>query len=329
LHAASPSDPQAASGSRLPSARELAEFSLPAQHPLTRSWVDDDLRLELLTKQHELDIELLTDPEIAALRTERFAPGRPIEVMFNQWVQLAADQHVMLSMRYDDGDRTKPFVDASALSRSLQQEDLLPAASAASQYFGSLNPKYLRLWSSEPTGFFPETLPDRRFLAGPLAILRRAGESVPPELTLVRATSLANYELAQAAYDAVDAAHPDHPQQAQLQRRDKLESTIEDGFLFDITVDGRWAGYIAAKPDGQDLGLPAYTVQDIILSPTHRARGYGPHLTTLLARGLPDDLPFLIGTIHANNRGALTAALTSGRADIGGWLQIPLPGVQG
>jgi L-amino acid N-acyltransferase YncA len=309
-----------------PTARELAGFSLPAQHPLTRSWVDDELRLELLTKQHELDIELLTDPEIAALRTERFAPGRPIEVMFNQWVEVAADQHVMLSMRYEDGDPAKPFVDASALSRPLQPGDVRPAASAASKYFGSLKPKYLRLWSSEPAGWIPECLPDKRFLAGPLDVLRRAGTPLPAELTLVRANSLANYERAQAAYDAVDAAHPDHPEQAQLQRRDKLESTVEDGFLFDVMVDGTWAGYIAAQPDGQYLGLPAYTVQDIILAPGSRGRGYGPHLTTLLARALPDDLSFLIGTIHANNRGAITAAQTAGRTDIGGWLQTPLAG---
>ncbi len=308
-----------------PTARELAESSLPAQHPVTRGWVDDELRLDLLTKHHELDIELMVDPEIARLRTERFAPGRPIELMFNRWVQVAADQHVMLSMRYEGGDPTKPFVDASALSRPLQVGDLPLAAEAALKYFGSLAPAYLRLWSSEPSGAFPETLPDRRFLAGPLSVLRRAGEPVPSELTLVKATSLANYELAQAAYDAVDAAHPDHPEQARLQARDNLEDTVKDGHLFDVLADGAWAGYIGAKVEGHDLGLPAYTVQDIILAATYRGRGYGSHLSTLLARNLPDDHPFLVGTIHANNQGARTAALKAGRTDIGGWIQYPLP----
>jgi len=307
-----------------PTARELAEFSLPAQHPVTRRWVDDELRLDLLTKQHELDIELMTDPEIARMRIERFAPDRPIEIMFNQWVQVAADLHVMLSMRYEGGDPTKPFVDASALSRPLQLGDLEPTAEAASKHYGSLDPTYLRLWSSEPEGSFPGTLPDRRFLAAPLSVLRRAGEPVPSELTLAKATSLANYERAQAAYDAVDAAHPAHPGQARLQDRDDLESTVKDGFLFDVLVDGAWAGYIGAKLEGQDLGLPAYTVQDIVLAATSRGRGYGAHLTTLLARNLPDDYPFLVGTIHADNRGARTAALKAGRTDIGGWLRYPL-----
>ncbi|WP_232828226.1 GNAT family N-acetyltransferase [Kribbella monticola] len=313
----------------LPTARDLAGFSLPAQHPVSREWVDDELRLQLLTEQHELDVELLTDPEIAAIRAERFAPGRPIGLMFNQWVQIAADQHVMLSMRYEGGDPAKPFVDASALSRPLQPGDLRPAARAAWEYFGSLDPKYLRLWSSQPVGWIPGSLPDKRFLAAPLDVLRRAGERVPEELTLLPATSLANYEHAQAAYAAVDAAHPEHSEQAQLQSPDKLESTVEDGLLFEVLVDGSWAGYIAASPDGQNLGLPAYIVQDVILAPTYRGRGYGPHLTTLLARALPthppNHLSFLLGTIHANNRGALTAAHNSGRTDLGGWLQLPLP----
>ncbi|QNE22808.1 hypothetical protein F1D05_07290 [Kribbella qitaiheensis] len=309
----------------MPTARELAEFSLAAQHPVSRGWVPDDLRLELLTNQHELDIDLLADPEIAAMRTERFAPGQPIEIMFNQWVPISADQHVMLSMRYEDGDPTKPFVDASALRRPLQQADLRPAADAASKHFGSLSPTYLRLWSSEPADSFPETLPDKRFLAAPLDVLRAAHTPVPAELTLVRARSLSNYPLAQAAYDAVDAAHPDHSEQAHLQHRDKLEDTVEEGLLFEVMVDGTWAGYIAAMRDSQNLGIPAYTVQEVILAAEYRGRGYGRHITTLFARALPIDLDFLIGTIHANNRGAITAALTSGRTDIGGWLQLPLP----
>ncbi|NYH92260.1 hypothetical protein [Actinopolymorpha rutila] len=35
---------------RLPTARELAGYFLAAQHPTTRRWVDDAVRLELLTE---------------------------------------------------------------------------------------------------------------------------------------------------------------------------------------------------------------------------------------------------------------------------------------
>ncbi|MGQ0483066.1 MAG: hypothetical protein ACT4O0_18820 [Pseudonocardia sp.] len=77
------------------------------------------------------------------------------------------------------------------------------------------------------------------------------------------------------------------------------------------------------------LGLPAYVVQELVLVPEHRGRGYGSLLTTLVARALPDERPVLLGTIHAENRGALRAAAAAGRIDVGGWLRFrstELPG---
>ncbi|MEU8222702.1 GNAT family N-acetyltransferase [Kribbella sp. NPDC048915] len=95
--------------------------------------------------------------------------------------------------------------------------------------------------------------------------------------------------------------------------------------MFDVTVDDEWAGYVAAviKPDDA-LGLPAYVVRELVLTPEHRGHGYGRYLSTLLAQSLPDPTRILIGTIHATNTAARTAALTAGRHDIGGWLQLPL-----
>jgi hypothetical protein len=64
----------------------------------------------------------------------------------------------------------------------------------------------------------------------------------------------------------------------------------------DITkpVDGVWAGYVGALTESEE------------------------------ALALPNYFPILIGTIHANNTGATTAATQAGRQDIGGWLLQPL-----
>lgn len=121
--------------------------------------------------------------------------------------------------------------------------------------------------------------------------------------------------------------HPDHPGQSTLQDRENLEETVEAGLLFDITVDGEWAGYSAALESGQDtLGLPAYVVQELILAPEFRGRGFGSHISNLLAEALPDHSRILIGTIHAANRGSIQSAIRAGRFDLGGWLQYRLSG---
>jgi GNAT superfamily N-acetyltransferase len=305
------------------SPRELAEFTLEQQHPVTREWVDDATRLAGLTKQHEeLDVLLATDLEIASLRASRFAPGYPPETMLNYWVPAGDDLFAMLSMRFENGDVTKPFADASHLSRPLETRDLEPLAFAAYNTYGMHNPRYLRLWSAEPVDVFPGSARDRRQFAAPIKDLQPC--DVPPGLVLTPAKDLEHYEDAQRAYNAVDQDHPDHPVQAGIQSRGSLEETVAAGMLFDVTVDGVWAGYVGALIESEEtLALPAYVVQELILAPEFRGRGLGTHLSTLMAQALPDTHPILIGTIHANNNGATTAATKAGRQDIGGWLQAP------
>jgi hypothetical protein len=100
----------------LPSAADLAGWALAAQHPLTREWADDGNRLARLAQDHEFDLRLATDLELAAKRAV-LAPGHhPVELL-NQWVAVSADLSAMLSIGFEGGDATKPFVDASALSR--------------------------------------------------------------------------------------------------------------------------------------------------------------------------------------------------------------------
>ncbi|GAA1543579.1 GNAT family N-acetyltransferase [Kribbella lupini] len=297
-------------------------YSLTAQHPITRTWVADDVRLKLLAEQHGMDVVLATDLGIATQRAERFAPGQPPELLLNRWTAVG-DLHAMLSMRYEGGDAAKPFVDATPLSRAVRTDDLPALAQAATAAYGVLKPRYVRLWSAAPIGQFPKTGVDRRFMAGLVSELRNHLK-VPAELTFAQATNLDNYPRAVAAYEAIDQAHPNHPDQARIETAEDLAESIEAGLLYDVLVDGQWAGYVGAHVNDETLGLPAYVVQEFILDPAYRGRGYGRYLPALLANALPDDRPILLGVIHADNRSALEAAKASGRIDIGGWFQLPL-----
>lgn len=309
----------------VPTARELAGYSLEARHPLTRRWVDDSTHLALLSESHELDVQLTTDLDIAAVRAERFAPGHPPVAMLNRWVQVTEALYAMVSMRYESGDPLKPFVDATPLSRPLRVDDLPSLARAADRTYGPLNPRYLRLWSAAAPGSFAGADPDKRFLAAPIRSLRAGfGRREPVGLAISPARTLDEYDRAREAYAAVDTAHPEHLDQAGLQSCEDLQQSLRDGTLFDVTVSGAWAGYVAATHHRDSLGLPARVVQEIILTPEFRGRGYGAHLSTLLARALPDEPPLLVGSIHAANRGALQAAEIAGRLDVGGWMQVRL-----
>ena len=311
-------------GRSLPSAQELAEYRLSAQHPLTRQWVADDVRLELLAAECADDLLLATDQQIAASRAERFAPGQPAQLLMNRWLDIGDGLSAMLSMRYEGLDVTLPFVDASLTSRPVETDDLVRLRDAAMETYGSLAPRYLRLWDPRPDGAISGTVADRRNLAAPLPELR-AGPNPPPQLRLQAAQTATRYEELVAAYAAVDGQHAHHPREAKVQPREDMEESAAAGTLFDVLLEGEWAGYVGAVPEGDTLGMPAWVVQELALAPNARGQGLGRYLSGMLARELSDERPLLIGTIHADNRGAHSAALAAGRHDVGGWVQIPLP----
>ncbi|WP_102127361.1 hypothetical protein [Deinococcus planocerae] len=309
----------------LPTAADLASFSLAAQHPLTRSWVDDPTRLALLEGEHAFDLQLATDLDLAAQRAEFLDVGQPAEAFLNRWVEVGPDLCVMLSIRFEGLDREKPFVDVSVTSRPLTPAELPALRVAGLDGYGAFRPGRLRIWSAGPldgwTAEVPGARPDMRVLAAPLAELRE--REVPDELTLRPTRDLTHHADAVAAYAAVDTKHPGHVGQARVIEEDALQQVIEAGTMFDVLWKGRWSGYAGALPKPKH-GLPAYSVQELLLAPPARGHGLGPYLSTLLARHLPDDGRVLSGTIHGENQGARQAALRAGRHDVGGWAWVPL-----
>ncbi len=312
----------------LPAASQLAKYRLSAQHPLTREWVADDLRLELLAAECAGDLLLATDLEIAELRAElraeRFAPGRPAHLLLNRWCEVTDGLSAMLSMRYEGLDVGLPFVDASLVSRPVESGDLPHLQSAAMDAYGALGPLYLRLWDARPDGAIAGTVPDRRFLAAPLCELR-AGPWPPPHLRLRPVEAATHHGALLAAYADVDHDYPGHVRQAWASTRAELDESASAGTLFDVLLDGEWSGYVGAHLGDDTLGMPAWVVQELALAPGARGRGYGRYLSGMLARQLSDERPVLVGTIHADNFGARTGALAAGRHDVGGWVQTPLP----
>ncbi|GHG18421.1 hypothetical protein [Deinococcus indicus] len=305
----------------LPTAAELAAFTLAAQHPATHDWTDPATRLRNLTDEHEFDLQLATDLDLAAQRADFLNAGPAAPAYLNRWMMVSADLHAMLSIRFLGLDVTKPFVDVSVTSRPVTRADL-PALSDAARVYAAFHPPRLRFWSAAPMTDWPDLDPDRRVLAAPVGDLR--GYPVPDDLTLTPTRDTSRHADAQAAYDAVDAAHPHHPHEARLLSAEDLQECIDAGTMFDVHWRGEWAGYAGTLAHPQ-VGLDAQVVQELLLAPHARGHGLGAALSTLLARHLPDPAQVLSGTIHGRNRGALNAAARAGRRDVGGWWWAPLP----
>lgn len=311
----------------LPTALQLAQVTLAMHHPVLDTWRPASERLPHVAEEHQGDLELATRLDFAAMRHERFAiPGAGLNDYLNRWVPVRADLSALLSIRFRGLDRDRPFVDVSGLSRPWTPTDLPDLARGANEVFQRFSPLYLRFWSPLPVDALPALNHDMRCLVAPLtALAGRAGQT-PPELSLTRTTDARHHAQALSAYAAIDAQHPDHPRQAAMLSREDLDACIDAGLMYDVMVADEWAGYAGVLPDDR-LGLPVYTVQELLLIPEFRGRAYGQHLTTLLARELltaGDRHRLLFGTIHADNAGAYPAAIRAGRSDVGGWVQLPL-----
>ena len=313
----------------LPTVLQLAAVTLAMQHPLTRSWASDDERLPRLARAHEDDLDLATNMEMAAFRASHFAfPGLDAPAYLNRWQPVNADLTALLSIRFEGLNRERPFVDLSGLSRPWDVADLPALKREALEVYGVFAPRYLRLFSAAPIGALPGPGRDRRFVTAPVSELAKSTTTMPPELSLRPTEDDRHLAQAEAAYAALDAQHPAHTRQAQVLDAEQLQEAIDAVLMFDVLVGQEWAGYVGVHPD-EDLGLPSYSVQELLLSPTFRGRGYGPHMTTLLARAVLKARPsepgrVLFGTIHADNAGAYSAALQAGRMDVGGWVQLEL-----
>lgn len=307
------------------SASALAQFSLAVQHPLSLGWCSETDRLSNLAAEHAFDLQLATDLELAAQRAQRVNPMQPPQAFLNRWLSVQPDLDAMLSIRFKGGDSDQPFVDVSLTSRPVLAADLPALVALAQQTYADFAPQRLRFWSPAEAGAFASTQPDTRVLAAPVREL--LSRPTPPELSLRPTLDTSQLEAAREAYADVDRLHPAHPNQARILSEEDLSQTIEAGTMFDVLWHGEWAGYVGVLPETL-CGLSAYVVQELILIPSARGRGFGASLTPLLAQRLPEQGRMLMGTIHAGNKGSLQAAQRAGRHDIGGWSWRLLPSIR-
>ncbi|WP_309571655.1 hypothetical protein, partial [Deinococcus sp.] len=75
----------------LPTAADLARFSLAAQHPGTLKWSSESARLARLVEEHAFDLRLATDLDLARQRADTVKAGPPVEAYLNRWVHVSAD----------------------------------------------------------------------------------------------------------------------------------------------------------------------------------------------------------------------------------------------
>jgi hypothetical protein len=297
-----------------------------ALHPWVKRHFSAEARKQALARElHFWLVTAATDMSWAEnFRAHVPDVGEPARSYLARWVPLGGDAggHVLVGPRYLGLDPSWPFVGVAASDRPLVPDDAEAPTGIARRMFAAFAPRFVMVHTSDPVDAWPGTTPERRLVAGTLEQLRNR-----PPAGCVRAEARRDtgfYGEYLRMHEAHVACEPSHARHARCETREDLDKLARAGLLFDVLVDGAWAGLIAAEPDVAS-GMTGARVIELILDHPYRGRGYGPSLTTLLARKL--DLPgdqALFGTIHHQNTAAYRSALAAGRVDVGGEIVIPL-----
>lgn len=310
--------------SALPTLAVLVQAADAGLHPWVRERVPAAARRAAL--EDELSFWLDTaaqDMEYAAAYA-RDAPqsGQPAAAYLDRWVELDTNAHVLIGPRYLDRDPDLPFVGVAGGDRPLVPSDRDQLAAVAGEHLAAFRPGFVLVKTADPMGAWPDTTPEKRQVVGRLGDLRR--QEGPAELTTEPRTDTGFYDRYAQIHATQVAQDPAHARHARCEARVDLQGLADDGLLFDVRHCGEWVGILAGERDAR-WGMRGATVVELLLDHPFRGRGYGRHLSRLLAKALPlPDDEFLMGTIHADNVAAYRSALGAGRVDVGGEIGIPL-----
>jgi hypothetical protein len=311
-------------GPHLPELEVLVDAAEAGMHPWLAARVPREARRLALAEELRFSLTTAAQDLGYAERYAASAPdvGQPAAAFLDRWLPLATGSHVLVGPRWLGLDPDLPFVGVSASDRVLRAADTDALKQVARRHFSGFAPGFVLLRTADPVGTWPGTLPEMRHLVGVLGELRR--RPLPPGLTALARRDVEHYDRYVAIHEAHVARDPRHARRSRVESEEDLRALATRGLLFDVLVEGRWAGVLAGEPEAR-WGARGATVVELLLDHPFRGRGLGAHLSALLAGALP--LPaeqFLFGTIHADNLPAYRAALASGRVDVGGEVVIPL-----
>jgi hypothetical protein len=268
---------------------------------------------------------------------EKFERNMPVvgatPDMYNHRVCDVAGMHVMMGIRFRGRDRTQPFVDLVRANVAMTDVSQIHAiADWVKEAFVVFKPLKVRFFQPSHIPFPMDhalvATGDKRVLAAALSDMRSGDKPAGYErVTLKRAQSMDFYEPYAAAYAAVHRERPWLPSQAEAMAMDQAQDCIQTGYVFEVFVDGVWAGVVGAEKRDDEFGLQGFVVTEMVLSGSARGQGLGCAVQVRLAEALqplgePSDL--LYGTIGAENPPMLKTALRAGRLDIGGYMWVSL-----
>jgi L-amino acid N-acyltransferase YncA len=299
-------------------------------HPQLKVWYSQAQLESNLTAQLERDLDWLENLGEGFERNMPVAGATP--AMYNHRVLEVAGMQVMLGIRFRGGDISIPFVDLVRSSHEITTPAQVEAiCDLVRQEFAIFKPLMVRFYQPAHLEFqidVPGSSGDKRVLAAPLTtMLEHSKPDGLERVILRRAETLEFYEQYAETYASIYQERPWLPTESTPESLEDMREYLETGHVFEVLVDGQWAGITGADHRSDEFALRGFVVLEMLLAKFARGQGLGAAVQYRLAEALqtsaaPEDV--LYGTIGSNNPPMLKTAARVGRVDLGGWIWVDL-----
>jgi L-amino acid N-acyltransferase YncA len=306
------------------------EWAVDQTHPQLKVWYSQAQLESNLTDQLEIDLDRLENLGDGFERNMPVPGATP--KMYNHRVLEVAGMQVMLGIRFRGGDITIPFVDLVRSSWAITSAAQVEAiCDFIRQEFAVFKPLRVRFYQPAHLEYQIDVVGssgDQRVLAAPLTTMLAHPKPLGLERVRLRRThDLEFYPRYAETYAAIYQECPWLPVESNTHSLEDMQEYLEIAQVFEIFVDGQWAGITGGEPHSDEFALKGFVVIEMLLAKFARGQGLGAAVQYRLAEALkafsaPEDV--LYGTIGSNNPPMLKTAARVGRVDLGGWIWVKL-----
>jgi L-amino acid N-acyltransferase YncA len=298
-------------------------------HPQISTWYSQSQLEANLSEQLECDLDWL-ETLGEDFYQDLPVPGATSE-LYNHRVFEVTGMQVMLGIRFRGGDLAVPFVDLVRSSRAITSAVQVEAICDLVRHeFAIFKPLMVRFYQPTYLDFqfdLPGSSGEKRVLAAPLNTI--SAHPKPTGLGRVQlhpAETLGFYERYVETYATIYRERPWLPNEAAPESLEDMQEHLETGHVFEVFVDGQWAGITGVAHRSGEFALRGFVVVEMLLATFARGQGLGAAVQYRLVEALqtlssPEDV--LYGTIGSNNPPMLK---TAARVDLGGWIWVDLRG---
>ncbi|HET6512215.1 MAG TPA: GNAT family N-acetyltransferase [Candidatus Kapabacteria bacterium] len=220
---------------------------------------------------------------------------------------------VVLSLRFKALSLTEPFIEVLLCDRVLDRDSLTLIRRVAKDEYSRFAPDRIRYFALDARPLLPDDQEDFAFFVGEINEIRKRPRPRRYSDVEVRpSASLEFYPKLQKVYQELDR---ETGQELTPEGRESLQSSLEQGLLYEAFIDGEWAGMISAHIMTERFLTGVFIVEEVIAE-KFRGKGYAPAMQRKFIECLQDG-KLVFGEILWWNERSRKTALRVGREKCG------------